>query len=95
MAGIIDTIKLAGTLVLAIPAALAGLEFLVNGNALVGGVLVSLAVLLVVVQHYVTTPADLPGMVAKRVVGSVVSEPDGKSEDDDDVIDVTPDEDRP
>ena len=95
MAGIIDTIKLAGTLVLAIPAALAGLEFLVNGDTLAGGVFVSLAVLLVVVQHSVTTPTDLPGMAAKRIAGSVAGDPEGESEDEDDVIDVTPEEDRP
>ena len=94
MAGIIDTIKLAGTLVFALPAALAGIQFLVGGETFVGAILVSLAVLLVVIQHYMTTPGDLPEMAAKRVVGSVVSDPDGESEDDRDVIDVTPEDER-
>ena len=93
MAGIIDTIKLAGTLVLALPAAIAGIEFLIGGETVVGAALVTLAVLLVVAQHYMTTPSDLPGLAAKRVVGAVVSDPDGES-DDGDVIDVTPDDER-
>ncbi len=60
MAGIIDTIKLAGSLVLAIPAALAGLEFLlVRGEMLTGSVLVGLAVALVVAQQRLSSPTDV------------------------------------
>lgn len=81
MAGIIDTIKLAGTLVLAIPAALAGLEFLiVRGEPLVGIVLLGLAVALVLVQEYVPLPSDLPGLVAKRFAGTVTKEPETDEE---------------
>lgn len=81
MAGIIDTIKLAGTLVLAIPAALAGFEFLVvRGEPLVGIVLLGLAVALVLVQKYVPFPSDIPEMVAKRFVGSVTKEPETDEE---------------
>ncbi|SDJ34379.1 DUF7533 family protein [Natronorubrum texcoconense] len=83
MTGIIDTIKLAGTLVLAIPAALAGLEFLlVRGETATGGILLVLAVTLVIVQHRVTLPTDLPGMAAKRVIGSMASEPESEPDDD-------------
>ncbi|WP_339102313.1 hypothetical protein [Haloterrigena salinisoli] len=91
MAGIIDTIKLAGTLVFALPAAMAGVQFLIDGKTLVGAVLVSLAVLLVVVQHRMTTPSDLPELAVKRVVGSVVSEPEPEDEDRD-IVDVTPED---
>ncbi|ELY61367.1 hypothetical protein C491_00877 [Natronococcus amylolyticus DSM 10524] len=77
MAGIIDTIKLAGTLVLALPAALAGLEFLlVRGETAVGAVLIGLAIGLVLVQHRLTLPSDVPTAVAKRVVGTVRKDPD-------------------
>ncbi|NUB89565.1 hypothetical protein HTZ84_20275 [Haloterrigena sp. SYSU A558-1] len=93
MAGIIDTIKLAGTLVFALPAAMAGIQFLIDGNTLVGAILVTLAVLLVVIQHHMTTPSDLPELAAKRVVGSVVSEPESEDEDRD-IVDVTPEDER-
>lgn len=81
MIGIVDTIKLAGTLVLAIPAALAGLEFLVvRGEPAVGAVLLVLAAGLVVVQQYVPTPSSLPTLLAKRVVGSATQESERKTE---------------
>ncbi|RQG96401.1 DUF7533 family protein [Natrarchaeobius chitinivorans] len=81
MAGILDTIKLAGVLVLAIPAALAGLEFLlVRGETVTGSVLIGLAVALVLVQRRLTMPTDVPGLIAKRI-GSAAT-PDTKSESD-------------
>ncbi|MDG5758742.1 hypothetical protein QA600_05250 [Natronococcus sp. A-GB1] len=77
MAGIIDTIKLAGTLVLALPAALAGLEFLlIRGETAVGAVLIGLAIGLVLVQHRLTLPSDVPTAVVKRVAGTVRKDPD-------------------
>ncbi|WP_436345777.1 DUF7533 family protein [Natronorubrum sp. FCH18a] len=81
MTGILDTIKLAGTLVLAIPAALAGLEFLlVRGETTTGGILLVLAVTLVIVQHRVTLPSDVPGLVAKRIAGSVTEDDSDETE---------------
>ncbi|MXV64491.1 hypothetical protein GS429_20940 [Natronorubrum sp. JWXQ-INN-674] len=95
MAGIIDTIKLAGVLVLALPAALAGLELLlVRGQTMAGGILLVLAVLLVVVQRRVTTPTDVPGLAAKRVVGAVTSDSDTEPDESRDVVDVSRDDDR-
>ena len=95
MNSIIDTITLAGTLVLAIPAALAGLEFLlVQGETTTGALLLFLAVALVFVQHRLTTPSDLPGLVAKRVVGTVTSDPDAEADEDRDVVDVPSEDDR-
>lgn len=81
MAGILDTIKLASVLVLAIPAALAGLEFaLVRGETATGVVLLGLAVALVLVQRYLTLPTDVPGLLAKRVVGAVKKDPEDPEE---------------
>ena len=81
MAGIIDTIKLAGILVLALPAALAGLEFLlVRGETVIGGTLILLAVGLVVIQRRLTLPSDLPTVLAKRVAGTVTKDEDHDSE---------------
>ncbi|QRV13704.1 hypothetical protein JMJ58_12140 [Haloterrigena salifodinae] len=94
MAGIIDTIKLAGTLVFALPAAMAGIQFLIDGNTLVGATLLTLAVLLVVVQHWLTMPSDIPELAVKRVVGSIASDPEAESDDDRDVVDVTPEDER-
>ncbi|WP_254531825.1 DUF7533 family protein [Natrinema gelatinilyticum] len=82
MAGIIDTIKLAGTLVLALPAAIAGLELLIQGQTNYGVALVALAVGLVVVQHWLTLPTDIPELLAKRVVGTVTKKPESDSDDD-------------
>lgn len=82
MAGIIDTIKLAGVLVLALPAALAGLEFLlVRGEPMVGGILVLLAIGLVLVQQRLTLPSDVPAVLAKRVAGTVTKDGDRGSEE--------------
>ncbi|MCU4743857.1 hypothetical protein OB955_16665 [Halobacteria archaeon AArc-m2/3/4] len=85
MAGIIDTIKLAGSLVLAIPAALAGLDFLLlRGDHLTGGALIVFAAALVIAQHYLTQPSDVPGLFAKRAASSVVdgTEADGETDGD-------------
>ncbi len=82
MAGIIDTIKLAGVLILAIPAALAGLEFLfVRGDPFVGGTLLVLSAGLVLIQRRLTMPSDVPSVLAKRVAGSVTSDPEPDSEE--------------
>ena len=80
MAGLIDTIKLAAVLIFAIPAALAGLEFLTRGDTLVGATLLGLAIGLVALKQFLTLPTDIPGMIVKRVVGTVIEEPETKSE---------------
>lgn len=84
MAGILDTITLAGTLILAIPAALAGLEFaLVRGEPVVGTALLVLAGALVAGKQYLTLPTDVPALLAKRVVGAVVGDPDSSESESD------------
>ena len=83
MAGIIDTIKLAGTLVLALPAAIAGLELvLIRGQTTIGVALIVLAIGLVVIQHWLTLPTDIPELFAKRLVGVVTKEPEADAEDE-------------
>ena len=87
MAGIIDTVKLAGVLVFAIPAALAGLEFLlVRGRPTAGAVLLVLAAGLVLIERRLTTPGDVPGLLAQRVAGAVIggTEPDSDRDSDPD-----------
>ncbi|MFC6756467.1 MULTISPECIES: DUF7533 family protein [Haloarcula] len=70
--GILETIGLAATLVLAIPIALFGAEHLIRGELLAGALYVGIAVGLVLVEQYLTTPTDVPGMVAEETVGKVV-----------------------
>lgn len=81
MAGVIDTIELAAVLVLALPAALAGLELLlVRGQTAVGATLIGLAIALVLVKRWLTLPSDVPAVVAKRVAGAVRSDGDETNE---------------
>ncbi|NGM68180.1 hypothetical protein G6M89_03990 [Natronolimnobius sp. AArcel1] len=82
MAGLIETIKFAGVLIFALPAALAGLEFLlVRGQTFVGVGLLILAAGLLVLQRYLTTPGDLPGVAAKRAVSSIVDNPESEEDE--------------
>lgn len=84
MAGIVDTIKLAGVLVFAIPAALAGLELLLaRGEPVAGGALLVLAGGLVVIQRRLTMPSDIPGLVAGRLFGGLTAGLDDGSDADD------------
>ena len=69
--GIIGLVGLAVTLAFAIPVGLLGLDMLTKGNTLVGGGFLAFAVLMVVLQEYLTTPGDIPGRVAGRLVGTV------------------------
>ncbi|WP_324663682.1 DUF7533 family protein [Haloarcula sediminis] len=78
--GILETIGLAATLVLAIPIALFGAEHLVRGELLAGALYVGIAVGLVVVEQYLTTPTDVPGMVAEKTVGKVAETEDTETE---------------
>jgi hypothetical protein len=79
--GILGLAGLAVTLAFAIPVGLLGLDMLGNGNTLVGGGFLGLAVLMVVLQEYVTSPSDIPGRLAGKVVGGVAKEPDEDSEE--------------
>jgi hypothetical protein len=79
--GILEMVGLAATLVFAIPVALFGLERLVGGDTLVGVGLLVVAVLMVVLPRRLTTPQDIPGEVAERVVGSAVKSDDDSERD--------------
>ena len=71
--GILETIGLAATLVLAIPIALFGAEHLLRGELVAGAAYVGIAVGLVLVEQYLTTPTDVPGMVAEETVAAICS----------------------
>jgi hypothetical protein len=78
--GIADTIQLAATLVFALPVALLGGQFLIEGRTFLGGVLLVVGILMVVLQHYLTTPADIPGAIAGKALSRAVKVPDEDEE---------------
>jgi hypothetical protein len=78
--GILGMIGLAATLAFAIPLALLGLQDLVAGRTTSAAVFLGIAVLMVLIEEYLTTPMDLPGKAAGTVVGTVAKDPD-ESED--------------
>lgn len=70
-------IGLGATLVFALPVALLGLEFLlVQGRTVAGAGLLLIAGLMILVEEHLTTPGDLPGMVADQTVGRIAKTPD-------------------
>jgi hypothetical protein len=79
--GITESITLAASLVFAIPLGVFGLTTLLDGDPFLGVVLVVVAVLMVVLPRRLTTPADIPGAMAEKAVGTAVKVPD---EDEDD-----------
>jgi hypothetical protein len=78
--GIIGLVQLAATLVLAVPVALLGLQFLTRGEALAGVAFLAIAAGMVAIEEYVLTPRDLPAAAVERVVGRVAKEPDTGSD---------------
>jgi uncharacterized MnhB-related membrane protein len=79
--GILETVGLLTVLVFAIPVALFGAEHLVRGELLQGVVFIAIAGLMVAVEQYLTTPTDVPGMVAEKTIGAVVKTDEPDSED--------------
>lgn len=77
---ILGTVGLALTLAFAIPVALLGADFLLSGRTNQGLLFLGIAVLMIAIEEYVTTPTDIPGMVAGRVLGGAVKEPDADSD---------------
>ncbi|MBP1985771.1 DUF7533 family protein [Halolamina salifodinae] len=74
--GLLETVGLAASLVFAIPLGIYAAERLLGGETLIGGAFLAVAVLMVLLPKYLTTPGDLPGKVAERAVGGVVADPE-------------------
>ncbi|QLD85887.1 hypothetical protein HWV23_09165 [Natronomonas halophila] len=81
--GIIDTISLAGTLVLALPIGMLGVEFLVGGRTAMGVGFIAVAAALVIGQHYISV-FDIKERVLGTAVDTVVIDEDEVPSDDDD-----------
>jgi hypothetical protein len=73
--GLLDTLGLAAALALAAPLVHFALILLGEGRPL-GWAFLLFAGLLVVGQHFLTTPQDLPAAVAERVVGGAAKDPE-------------------
>ena len=74
--GILGTIQLAATVVFAAPVGIFGLTRLTEGDTLLGGGLVAVAVAMVALPQYLTTPGEIPMKLVERVVGRAVVTPD-------------------
>ena len=74
--GILEMLGSMATLIFAIPLALAGGELVFRGNLLVGAGLLAVALAMIVVDQYVTTPGDLPVLIASKIAGAVAQPPD-------------------
>jgi hypothetical protein len=74
--GILEMIGLGASLIFAIPIGVFGLTLLVDGRTVFGGGMVLLAVLMVALPKYLTTPQDVPMLAAEKVVGGVAKDPD-------------------
>lgn len=80
--GILDTIGLAASLVFALPVFVFGLNRLLDGQTLLGGGLVVVAVAMVWLPQKLTTPMDVPGDFAGAAVGWVAKSPEENDEHD-------------
>ncbi|GGI94936.1 hypothetical protein GCM10008995_01460 [Halobellus salinus] len=78
--GILGTIQLAGTVVFAAPVGIFGLTRLTEGDAVLGGGLAAVAVAMVALPHYLTTPGEIPMQIAERVIGRAVVTPDDEED---------------
>ena len=74
--GILGTIQLAATVVFAAPVGIFGLTRLTEGDTLLGGGLVAVAVAMVALPQYLTTPGEIPMKIVERVVRRAVVTPD-------------------
>lgn len=80
--GIIGQIQLFVTVVFAATVGMMGVDFLFSGQQLVGAGFLALAVLMVLVEEYITKPTDIAADAATSAVGTVVKDPERDTETD-------------
>ena len=78
--GLLATIQLAATVVFAAPVGVFGLTRLTEGDPLLGGGLLAVAIAMVTLPQYLTTPGEIPMKIVKRLVGRAVVTPDDDEE---------------
>lgn len=74
--GIIEQGQLLVTVVFAATVGMMGVDFLLSGQRLVGGGFLALAILMVLIEEYVTKPTDLATETVTKAVGTVLTDPD-------------------
>ena len=74
--GLLGTIQLAATVVFAAPVGIFGLTRLTQGDVLLGGGLLAVAVAMVALPQHLTTPGEIPLRIVERLVGRAVVAPD-------------------
>ena len=78
--GLLATVQLAATVVFAAPVGIFGLTRLTEGDVLLGGGLVAVAIAMVALPQYLTTPGEIPMRIVERVVGRAVVSPGDESD---------------
>lgn len=76
---IVEQVSFMVAVVIAAPVALAGVDMTLRGETTWGPVLLVFAGIVLLVEKYVTTPHDVPGVAVAKAAGLVAKEP----EDDD------------
>lgn len=74
-----EFLSFAAAVVVAAPVAFAGLDMTLRGDTTWGLVLLGASALILLFEKYVTTPGDVPGLAASKVLGVVAKEPDEDS----------------
>jgi hypothetical protein len=74
--GLLATIQLAATVIFAGPVGLFGLTRLTEGDLILGGGLIAVAIAMVALPQYLTTPGEIPMKIVERVVGRAIVTPD-------------------
>ncbi len=62
--------------VIAAPIALAGVDMTLRGETTWGPALVGVSIMILLVEKYVTTPQDVPGLAVAKAVGFVAKDPE-------------------
>lgn len=78
--GILELVGWMTAVLVVVPPAFAGVGLLFRGNLAIGVVLLCVAVGMAVADQYITTPGDVPLMIASKLVGVVAREPDEDEE---------------
>lgn len=76
MAGIIETLQRMALMLILVPVVLAGLTLVLEGETVVGGGLLGIAVIIYLVSEYVKTPTDVGTDAAEQAASRVVKAPD-------------------
>lgn len=73
--GFFESLTMVGALAVAIPMVYAGSNIYLAGNS-IGLFFVALGIVMVLAERFLTTPFDVPSIVAKKTVGRFMSDPD-------------------